>query len=484
MDSTGVRLGRMRLAVMLSTLAILGGLIAGLTWLLREQLRAEVLRREAEAIHAVALMQLGRESPLAEFGAEFAIDDMFAAVLESAALRGVLAVQLFDAAGQLREAKPIAPDDAAATRWWGAKLPDAEARFVADGSLEAVSPILALETRGFGRLPLLEVVVPLRQPGAATGLGVARYWIDGEPVAGEFARMDRGLAVQAGAAFAGGAALLTLVLVWAFARLAEASRRLEAQRADLARANEELDFAAKTGALGAISAHLIHGLNNPLAGLEGFVAETAVGPAEAVSGEACRAAVETTRRLRALVNEIATVLRDEADGRADHAVPAAELVEATRQRAASDAEAAGIALQVIAEPAVRIDARTANLAGLVLANLVANAIEAAPPGASVTIEVRRAEAGVAFCVRDTGPGLPAAVRAGLFRPVRSAKRGGGGVGLAISHRLARHAGGTLELVRSDAHGTEFLLTVSVFTGAQSDRQLAGAAGKAEPGLAP
>lgn len=457
--------GRVLAVVILATLAIFGGLIAGITWQLRDQLRAEMLRREAEAIHAVALMQLGRESPLAEFGAEFAIDDMFAAVLESATLRGVLAVQLFDAEGRLREAKPIAPDDAAATRWWDLIPQEAEARLVARGSLEMVSPLLAVKARAVDRLPLLEIVVPLRRSGALSTVGVARYWMDGEPVAREFARMDGRLAVQASAAFVGGAVLVGLVLAWAFSSLAEANRRLEAQRADLARANEELDFAAKTGALGAISAHLIHGLNNPLAGIEGFVAETASGGPDAMRGEACRAAVETTRRLRALVNEVATVLRDEADGRADHAVPVAEVIEATRQRAATAAAAAGIAVHGVAEPAAQVNARTANLAGLVLANLVANAIEASPPGAMVTIEGRRTGDGVAFFVRDTGPGLPAAVRAELFRPVRSAKRGGGGVGLAISLRLAKHAGGNLELVRSDAHGVEFRLSVPAMPGA-------------------
>jgi signal transduction histidine kinase len=101
----------------------------------------------------------------------------------------------------------------------------------------------------------------------------------------------------------------------------------------------------------------------------------------------------------------------------------------------------------------------ANLTGLVLANLVANAIEASPRGASINIEARKAETGVQFFVRDNGPGLPPNIQSDLFRPVRSAKRGGGGVGLAISLRLARHAGGNLELVRSDAAGTVFRLSV-------------------------
>jgi hypothetical protein len=51
---------RVLLAVTLATIAIFGGLIAVITWALRAQLRDEVLRREAEAIHAVALMQYGQ----------------------------------------------------------------------------------------------------------------------------------------------------------------------------------------------------------------------------------------------------------------------------------------------------------------------------------------------------------------------------------------------------------------------------------------
>jgi signal transduction histidine kinase len=460
MDQPPVRTRRVFGVVMLATLVIFGGLLGGLTWQLRTRLRAEVLRREAEAIHAVALMQLGRGANLAQFGAEFALDDLFAAVLESASLRGVLAVQLFDGTGRLRQARPLAPDDAEARRWWALEPAAAEAHFHAHGSLDRVSPQLAVRAGADERLPLVEIVVPLRQPGMA---GVALYWVDGTVVAQEFSRMDARLAVQGGVVFAGGALLVALVLGWAFARLAEANRRLEAQRTDLARANEELDFAAKTGALGAISAHLIHGLKNPLAGIEGFVAESAEGGVDARSGEAVRHAVQTTQRLRALVNEVTTVLRDEADGGDSYAVPVEEVVEAARRRTAMDAAAKDVRIAVSAAPGLQVGARCANLAGLVIANLVTNALEASAAGGEVMIEAVAEGPMVGFRIRDAGPGLPPAVRAGLFRPVRSAKRGGGGVGLAISHRLARHAGGSLELGHSGPGGTEFRLLVPAFT---------------------
>jgi signal transduction histidine kinase len=449
-------------AILIATLVVYGGLVLAVTLLWRQKLRDEVLRREAETIHAVAQMQLAmNERRLAAFGGrEFVIDDMWEAVLKSSKLKRVLGVQLFDARSRLRNAAPIAPDDVESSVWWPRQPDRAAARFVREGSWEMVSPLLALRHGVTARIAVLDVAVPLRDDAAGGVLAVARYWInasgeEGEPsVAREFTRTDRVLMAQAGAAL-----FVGLLLAWGFLRLAETNRRLQAQSADLARANEELDFAAKTGALGAISAHLIHGLKNPLAGIEGFVADNLDN--RSARGEAWRAAMETTQRLRAMVNEVTTVLRDETGGASDYDVPVSEVVGAARIRALPLAEHAGIELAAMADGEVEVPARAANLAGLVLANLLANAIEATPRRGRVRLEGRGAEGGAEFLVSDSGGGLPEEVRAALFRPVRSSKRGGGGVGLAISYRLAKHAGGDLALVRSDARGSVFRLFVPI-----------------------
>lgn len=444
--------------VTILTIVVFGSLAAAIAWQWRSRLRDEVLRREAEAIHAVAVMLVDRgETRLAEFGAEFAVDDLFAAVLESSTLRGVLAVQLFDGHGRLRKASTVPPEDAEASKWWPDDLAIPRARFVREGMLEMAAPLAALEAMRTGanaRVPMLDIAVPLTSRSNTTMLRVARYWVDGTTVANELSRIDRGLALQGLAVVA-----VAGVLAWLLARLGEVNRRLAEQSADLLRANQELDFAAKTVALGAISAHLIHGLKNPLAGIEGFVFETVIGDPDGTRGDACRQAIETTRRLRALVSEVSTVLRDETEGEADYPVPLTEIVEAARARGQPAAEKAGVLLGAKAAPDAAVTARVANLAGLVLANLITNAIEASPRGGGVLIEARGEQEHVAFLVRDQGPGIPAEVQTDLFRPVRSSKRGGGGVGLAISLRLAKHAGGNLELVRSDARGTEFRLTV-------------------------
>lgn len=97
----------------------------------------------------------------------------------------------------------------------------------------------------------------------------------------------------------------------------------------------------------------------------------------------------------------------------------------------------------------------------VLSNLVRNARQAieatAKPG---TIEIGAGEEPEGWWIRvqDTGPGLPERAKENLFQPFSgSVKKGGTGLGLAISAELVRGHGGRLELVRSDADGTEFKL---------------------------
>ncbi|MDB5660824.1 MAG: sensor histidine kinase [Cypionkella sp.] len=101
----------------------------------------------------------------------------------------------------------------------------------------------------------------------------------------------------------------------------------------------------------------------------------------------------------------------------------------------------------------------------VLSNLVRNArqaIEAAGPGDGHegSIEISAGETAAEWWIRvgDTGPGLPERAREHLFEAFQGgARKGGIGLGLAIAAELIRGHGGRLELARSDADGTEFVV---------------------------
>lgn len=97
----------------------------------------------------------------------------------------------------------------------------------------------------------------------------------------------------------------------------------------------------------------------------------------------------------------------------------------------------------------------------VLSNLVRNARQAMEAvGQGGVVEVSGGEDDAAWWLRvgDTGPGMPAKAREHLFAAFQGGTRkGGAGLGLAISAELVRGHGGRLELARSDAEGTQFLI---------------------------
>lgn len=97
----------------------------------------------------------------------------------------------------------------------------------------------------------------------------------------------------------------------------------------------------------------------------------------------------------------------------------------------------------------------------VLSNLIRNARQAIDATSQLgTIEISAGEDESEWWIRvgDTGPGLPPKAREHLFAAFQGgARKGGTGLGLAIAAELVRGHGGRLDLVRSDADGTEFAI---------------------------
>ncbi|MBU2410868.1 MAG: sensor histidine kinase, partial [Gammaproteobacteria bacterium] len=80
-----------------------------------------------------------------------------------------------------------------------------------------------------------------------------------------------------------------------------------------------------------------------------------------------------------------------------------------------------------------------------LSNLVDNAIKYTPAGGRITVSVQRDGAWARADVSDTGPGIPAELRAAAFERFSRGASGGSGLGLAIAHGYARRNGGRIEL---------------------------------------
>ncbi|MGB9624927.1 MAG: sensor histidine kinase [Phycisphaerae bacterium] len=96
----------------------------------------------------------------------------------------------------------------------------------------------------------------------------------------------------------------------------------------------------------------------------------------------------------------------------------------------------------------------------VLLNVCINAQEAMPKGGELAIRTRE-DAGRRACIEiaDTGTGLDPQAAERIFEPYYSTKPGGTGLGLALTRRIVRAHGGTIQAAGRPGEGTTFTITL-------------------------
>jgi len=439
-------------------LAVLGGTLAWSAFDLRERIRAQIVREDGEILDAVTLMQhLNDQSSGDTLASLSDPGEQFQIALKVSKLRDVLGVRLYSANGEFANAFPAYITDA----------PLAAADLVQLQHLKPVSRFSAqARTQDFDLLaetnalpvPLLSVMVPLRTDDQKQLAGGVEFLIDGSKIGFQYAELDRNLALRFSGAFLAGATVLALGLGWALRRVEKANRTLAERTRTLLEANRELALSARMSAVGAVTAHLIHGLKNPLSGLASFVSSQRSGGDSDESD--WQTALRTTERMQEMINRVVRVLQEQQSG-VEYEISTAELAGMLEKKARAAATAKGVQLEMQNHAAENLSNRQTDLISLVLENLLQNAIEATPTGKTVQLSTANSREGLVFEVFDQGYGLPAAMAANLFKPCTSTKKGGGGIGLAISKQLAQHLGATLELVSSSTAGCLFRFTVPI-----------------------
>ncbi len=204
-----------------------------------------------------------------------------------------------------------------------------------------------------------------------------------------------------------------------------------------------------------------HELRTPLTSVVGSLALLRAGAAGDWSPQAGRLveiADNNARRLIRLVNDILdidrigsgqlTIARAPLDLRTITAQAVLDGESVARRRAVRLVDVAGSAPVMVAGDAGRLLQ--------VVTNLVSNAIEASPGGATVTLRTEQAAGRARVSVDDHGPGVPVGLRARLFDRFQSQRVAGGtGLGLAIAREIVRRLDGTIWFEDRTGGGTRF-----------------------------
>ena len=251
----------------------------------------------------------------------------------------------------------------------------------------------------------------------------------------------------------------------ALARLATAAARtLETQRlAGQAARAEELAHIDRVRAalLGAVG----HDLRTPLAGIKAAVSslrqpDVEFSPAD--RAELLATVEESADRLTAVVDNLLSLSRLQAGVLSVDARPTA--LDAVAARALLSCDTGGVEVLVDVRDDLPLALADDGLLERVLANLVANACAATPPGRPVEVCAHRDGDDLHLRVIDHGPGIPPGDRERVFTPFQRLDdhtSGGLGLGLAIARGFTEAQGGTL--TPADTPGGGLTMTVTLPT---------------------
>jgi signal transduction histidine kinase len=239
--------------------------------------------------------------------------------------------------------------------------------------------------------------------------------------------------------------------------LGELASAFNRMSAELVRANQ---------ARRQMTADIAHDLRTPLTVIKGYAEALRDGdlsPAPATFGTIYQEAEHLSR----LVEDLRTLsLVDEGRLTLNRgAVSPRALLERTVAAYLTQAQHAGVTLDVDAAPdlpSVYVDSERL---AQVLGNLVGNALRYTPEGGHITLAARRQADTVQLLVQDTGVGIAPGDRPHIFDRfyrgdgARETNEGESGLGLAIAKSLVEAHGGAISVASTPGEGSKFTITL-------------------------
>jgi PAS domain S-box-containing protein len=213
---------------------------------------------------------------------------------------------------------------------------------------------------------------------------------------------------------------------------------------------EKLREATALARLGEMAAVIAHEVKNPLAAVRGAVQvigsrlPTASGDAAIVN--------EIIARLDALndlIQDLLVFARPPAPRRSP--IDLERLLDSVITLLKRDPANADLVINL--SGAVPPLAGDANLLTIVFQNFLINAAQAMQGRGVVTVGLGAGNGWHHVTIADTGPGIPKEIRANLFRPFKTTKARGTGLGMATAKRLVELHGGHLQVTSPEGGGT-------------------------------
>ena len=204
-----------------------------------------------------------------------------------------------------------------------------------------------------------------------------------------------------------------------------------------------------------IGAEVLHEIKNSLTAVKALVQLGLRNPAEGPSHARLAAIQEAVARMQEILEGYLCSARPLEEVKPLR-TELGQLVSETLLLLSAQASQAGVRLLARGGAVVEADARRLKEA---LVNLVANAIEATPPGGEVVVEVRPSAGEAELVVRDTGRGMPPETLRRVGTPFFTTRQGGTGLGVALARSAIALHGGSMRYESQPGKGTTVRATL-------------------------
>jgi signal transduction histidine kinase/CheY-like chemotaxis protein len=232
----------------------------------------------------------------------------------------------------------------------------------------------------------------------------------------------------------------------------------------------ELIQSSKLAAVGTFAAGIAHEFNNLLAGMLGYAQlGLAVSDTE-TKNESLKVVVDTCKRGKSITGSLLTFARRRESHR--ELADLYEAVQGTLTLMELDLRKFNITIERSIRP-VPLTICDAGQISQVFLNLLTNARDAMDDGGTLFVTLDNDEHEIILSVRDTGCGIPDAIRDKIFEPFVTTKGAlggsatpGTGLGLSVSYGIVKSHNGKFEVESVPTQGTTMTVRLPITTASE------------------
>ncbi len=224
---------------------------------------------------------------------------------------------------------------------------------------------------------------------------------------------------------------------------------------------EDLDFDSMVFMIGSIA----HEIKNPLGGIKGAAQLLRSGEGQTPPEEYIDLIIRETDRLNSILHDYLTICKKPSFS----PVNVHEVMEKALHILDIPVRKAGVSLKRYYDPSLpQVRGDEGKLLQVFL-NIIKNAIESMARGGTIEVstypstesirEGDRIKRWAVISIRDSGRGIPEADLKKIFIPFYTGKKGGTGIGLALSKKIIKDHRGLIRVKSREGEGTTFFIYI-------------------------